>query len=301
MAATTTTASNLIRTDVWSQRVQEELEESLIGKQLVEFLTDFPDGDTLHIPTLSSLTTRDYVENTDITIDDPSVGDFTLTIDKYVQVGIGITDKLAQDTFYMQVLNQKFPAQMMRAIMERLESDIMLLHKKQTNNDANTINGRAHRYVGTGTSNVIALDDVYDAKLALDKGNVSKLNRIAIVDPTVSRELITLDAIVRQDVYGANSNIREGFGATEFIGRYAGFNFFESNMLDEATALDYVTGGSLKANLFLGEEAFVGAMRAAPEMEESRDWKKKRDVFHATSRYGLDLFRNVSLVTVLTS
>jgi hypothetical protein len=296
----TVTASNLIRDDIWSQRVKEELEEALIGKRLIDFVTDFPDGDTLHIPTLGNLLTRDYQENDDITVDDPAIGDFTLVIDKYVQTGIAITDKLAQDTFYMSVLNVKYPQKMIRAIMERLENDIFLLHKKQTSNNANTINGQPHRFVGSGSSNVIEIADMIQAKLSFDKANVSKVGRIANIDPTVAARLISLDQIVRQDVYGANSHIREGFGTSEFLGRAYGFDMFESNMLDEATALNHVAGGSLIANVFVGEEAFIGAMRALPEIESARNWEKKRDVFHATTRYGLDLFRPESLVVVLT-
>jgi len=301
MAIDTTVGANLIRDDVWSKRIQEELQEALIAQTIMEFITDFPDGDELHLPKLGSLTTRDYTEGDAITVDDPTVNEFLLTIDKYVQTGIAITDKMRQDTFYMEVLNTKFPEQMMRAIQERLENDIFLLHKSQTSNDANTINGQAHRYVGTGTSNVITLADIAQAKLSLDKANVSKSGRKAFVDPTVAYQLVNIDNVIRQDVYGANSALKEGFGTTQSLGTYLGFDFYESNMLDEATALNHVTGGSLKANLFIGEEAFIGAMRLNPEIEKSRDWERKRDVYHATSRYGLGLYRAESLVTVLTA
>lgn len=300
IATSNTNVDKIIRDDVWSKRIQDELQEALMAQDFMEFITDFPDGDTLHIPKLASLTTRDYVENSPITVDDPTVDEFTLVIDKYVQSGIAITDKMRQDTFYMEVLNTKFPDQMMRAIKERLESDIFLLHKQQTTNDPNTINGQAHRYVGTGTSNAITLADVAQAKLSLDKANVSKNGRRAYVDPTVAYQLVQIDNVIRQDVYGQNANLKEGFGTTQFIGRYLGFDFYESNMLDEATALDHAAGGSLKANFFVGEEAFVGAMRLAPEIENSRDWERKRDVYHATSRYGLDLYRAESFVCVLT-
>ncbi len=300
MALSTTNTPNIIRDDIWSKRIQEELQEALMAQTIMEFITDFPDGDELHIPKLASLTTRDYVEGAPITVDDPTVDEFLLTIDKYVQSGISINDKLRHDTFYMNILDQKFPEQMMRAIQERLENDIFLLHKDQTTNDANTINGQAHRYVGTGTSNAITLADIAQAKLSLDKANVSKAGRKAFVDPTVANQLVNIDNVIRQDVYGANSNLKDGFGTTQAIGTYLGFEFFESNMLDEATALDHDAGGSLKANVFVGDEAFIGAMRLAPEIERSRDWERKRDVFHATSRYGLKLFRAEALVTVLT-
>ncbi len=301
MAITTTNIEELIRDEVWSQRIQDELQEELFGQDLVEFITDFPDGDLLTIPTLSSLSARAYVENDDITVDDPSVGEFQLAITEYNQAGIVVTDKMKQDTFYMRIIIQKFPEQASRAILERLESDIMLLHKKQTDNDANEINGRDHRFLGTGTSDAILLADVRKAKLSLDKGLVSKIGRKAIVDPTVSSELLGIDNIIRQDVFGANSHLKDGFGSTRSIGTYLGFDWFESNMLDEATALDFTTGGTLVANLFLGEEAFIGAMRLMPEIENFRQGSRKRDVFHITTRYGLGLFRAVSLVVVLTS
>ncbi len=297
---TTAGHDKLIRDDIWSVRIQEELQEALMAQSLMEWITDFPDGDILHIPKLASLTTRDYVENSPITVDDPTVDEFTLSISEYVQSGISITDKMRQDTFYMNVLDSKFPDQMIRAILERLENDIFLLHKKQTNNDANTINGRAHRFVASGTSSAITIADVALSKLAHDKANVSKAGRRAYVDPQVANQLINIDNVIRQDVYGANSALKDGFGTTQAIGRYLGYDFYESNMLDEATALDYNTGGALIANLFVGEEAFVGAMRLSPEMERSRDWERKRDVIHATSRYGLGLFRAEALVTVLT-
>jgi len=293
--------NHIIRAEVWSKMIQDELQEELMAQTLVDWITDFGDGDQLNIPTLGSLSARDYAENQPITVDDPATGEFNLSIDKYIQSGIAIVDKLKQDTYYMNILTQKFPEQVMRAIMERLESDIFLLHKEQTSNDANTINGQAHRYVATGTSGVITLDDVAKAKLALDKAFVPKNGRVAIVDPTVSYQLVNIDNVIRQDVYGPNTNLKEGFGGTNFIGRYLGFDFYESNMLDQATALDHATGGEYIGNMFFGPEAFVGAMRLAPEIEQSRDWERKRDVYHVTSRYGLGLYRPESLVTVLTA
>lgn len=298
--STTTSQATLIRDDLWSTMIQEELQEELFGQTIVDFISDFPDGDEIHIPTFSSLAAREYSENTDVTFDDPTTGEFTLTIDQYLQSGIYITDKFKQDSFYISQVQSKFPQMVVRALMEKLENDIFLLHKKQTSNDANTINGIAHRYVGTGASNVITLADVAKAKLALDKANVSKVGRVAIIDPTVSYQLIQIDNVIRQDTYGANSHIKDGFGSTKYIGTYLGFDFYESNMLDEATALNHVTGGSLKANLFLGAEAFKGAIRCMPQIEFFRNVSKKRDEYSAVMRYGLGLYRDEALVTVLT-
>lgn len=300
--STTTNTSEVIRTEIWSERIQEELQENLRGSSIVEWITgEFADGDKITIPTLGSLTARTYTENAEITLDDPAVGEFQLIIDQYNQSGVYVTDKLKQDTYYMNILIQKFPEQSVRALMERLEADIFELHKQQTSNDANEINGYAHRFVGGGTSNAITLDDCALAKLALDKADVSKNGRFAIVDPKVSYQLINIDNVIRQDVYGPNSKLKEGFGGTDFIGTYLGFDFYESNMLDDSTALNHASGGSLIGNLFCGEECFMGAIREMPEIEFIRQGERKRDVYHATMRYGLGLYRPEALVAVLTA
>jgi len=300
--STTSTQTEVIRTDLWSKEIQEVLQEELMGQGLVDFVTDFPDGDTLHIPKFTDLSMTDYTENTAYAISDPSNGEFTLPIDKYKQSAVALTDKLKEDSFYVSEIQTKFPAMCTRAAMEQLETDIMLLHLKQTASDPNTINGQAHRYVATGTGEVISLADIAQAKLSLDKANVSKNGRVAIVDPTVSYQLVQIDNVIRQDVYGPNTHIKEGFGATSYIGKYMGFDFYESNMLDEAGVYTGATAtGSLKANIFMGEEAFKGAIRSTPDIEFYRNAPYKRDEYSLNIRYGLGLYRTESLVTVLTA
>ncbi len=74
-----------IRTDIWSQEIKDILEAELYLQQYVRWITsDFPDGDEIHIPTMSELAVRDYAEGDDIVLDDPHDGEFTLQIDKYL-------------------------------------------------------------------------------------------------------------------------------------------------------------------------------------------------------------------------
>jgi len=290
-----------VRDEIWSKMIQEELQEELYANSLVQWISgEFADGDLITIPTLGSMVARDYTENSAITIDDPSVGEFQLTIDKYHQAGVGVTDKLKQDTYYMSILIQKFPEEAVRALMERMEADIFLLHREQTTGTANTINGQPHRFDATGTTQAITLKDCAQAKLSLDKANVSKNGRFAIIDPKVSYQLVQIDNVIRQDVYGSNTTLKEGFGGTKFIGTYLGFDFYESNMLDANTDLTWATDDDNYANLFCGPECFIGAIREMPEIEYIRQGEYKRDVYHATMRYGLGLYRPESLVTVLT-
>ncbi len=300
--STTGTQGEVIRTDLWSKEIQEELQEELMAQTIVDFVTDFPDGDELHIPKFTDLSMTDYTENTAYAISDPTTGEFTLTIDKYKQSAVAITDKLKEDSFYVAEVQSKFPAMCVRAAMEQLETDIFLLHLNQTASDPNTLNGQPHQIVATGSGEIVSLADIAKAKLSLDKANVSKNGRVAFVDPTVSYQLLQIDNVIRQDVYGANTAIKEGFGGTSYIGRYMGFDFYESNMLNEAGVYTGASAtGSLKANMFLGAEAFKGAIRSTPDIEFYRNAPYKRDEYSLNLRYGLGTYRDESVFTLLTA
>jgi hypothetical protein len=309
MALDTSNNSQLVRTNVWANEVKDVLQEELMLDSHVRWITEFPDGDTLNIPTLSEMTVRNYSEGAQVTLDDPTTGNFTLTIDKYYQSGFKIPEKFRHDSFYVSVAESNFVQKLTRALLEQKESDIANLQASQTTTDPNTINGINHRYVGTGTTRVIALADIQKAKLALDKAKVMRGNRRAFVDPEVTYQLQTISNVIQQDVYGSNAHLREGMNGTAYVGRFAGFDLFESlfldNSLSEAITATAPGAGALTAtggvaNMFLGEEAFIGAMRAMPDMDAWYDNNTRSDVYHVTMRYGIKLYRPESLVVVIT-
>ena len=309
MALDTSNNSQLIRTNVWANEVKDVLQEEPMLDSHVRWITEFPDGDTLNIPTLSEMTVRNYSEGAQVTLDDPTTGNFTLTIDKYYQSGFKIPEKFRHDSFYVSVAESNFVQKLTRALLEQKESDIANLQSGQTSGDPNTINGINHRYVGTGSSRVIALADVQKAKLALDKGKVMRGNRRAFVDPEVTYQLQTISNVIQQDVYGSNAHLREGMNGTAYVGRFAGFDLFESLFLDTgltdnitatAPGAGALTASAGVANMFVGEEAFIGAMRAMPDMDAWYDNNTRSDVYHVTMRYGIKLYRPESLVVVIT-
>ena len=309
MALDTSNNSSLIRTNLWANEVKDVLQEELMLDSHVRWITEFPDGATLNIPTLSEMTVRNYSEGAQVTLDDPTTGNFTLTIDKYYQSGFKIPEKFRHDSFYVSVAESNFVQKLTRALLEQKESDIANLQSGQTSGDPNTINGINHRYVGTGSSRVIALADVQKAKLALDKGKVMRGNRRAFVDPEVTYQLQTISNVIQQDVYGSNAHLREGMNGTAYVGRFAGFDLFESLFLDTgltdnitatAPGAGALTASAGVANMFVGEEAFIGAMRAMPDMDAWYDNNTRSDVYHVTMRYGIKLYRPESLVVVIT-
>jgi hypothetical protein len=53
MALDTSNNSSLVRTSVWANEVKDVLQEELMLDAHIRWITEFPDGDTLNIPTLS--------------------------------------------------------------------------------------------------------------------------------------------------------------------------------------------------------------------------------------------------------
>ena len=309
MALDTVNNASLVRSNIWANEVKDVLQEELMLDTHVRWITEFPDGDTLNIPTLSEMTVRNYSEGAQITLDDPTTGNFTLTIDKYYQSGFKIPEKFRHDSFYVSVAESNFVRKLTRALMEQKESDIAHLQASQTASQPNTINGVDHRYVATGTNEVITLADFQKMKLAFDKAKVMRGNRRAYVDPSVTYQLQQISNVIQQDVYGSNAHIREGMNGTTYVGRFAGFELFESLFLDNAIA-ETITAtapnaGALSvtngyANMFVAEEAFIGAMRAMPDMKAWYDHNTRSDVYHVTMRYGIKVYRPESLGVVLT-
>ncbi len=312
MALDTVNNSTLVRTNIWANEIKDVLQEELNLDRQVRWITEFPDGDTLNIPTLSEMTVRNYTEGAQITLDDPTTGNFTLTINKYYQSGFKIPEKFRHDAFYVSQAESNFVSKLTRALTEQKESDIANIPQAsggQTASDPNTINSVDHRYCATGTSEAMALADFQKAKLALDKAKNMRGGRAAFVDPTVTYELQQISNVIQQDVYGSNAHIRQGMNGQNFVGRFAGFDLFESLFLDNAIAETITATGigsgavsvtAGYANMFLGEDAFVGAMRAMPDMNSWYDENTRSDVHHVTMRYGIKMFRPESLVVILT-
>lgn len=295
----TTQNQELIRLDVWSNEIKEILQEELMADAAVRWISDFPDGDTLHIPSIGELTVNYYTEGAEVVLEDIHTDEFTLKIDKYYNTGFVIYDKFKQDSFYINQVRGKFVQSITRALMEQKEADIFALQSKQTPNDPNTINGYAHRFGGSGTGGVIAVEDIAKAKVALDKANVPKNGRVAFVDPITAYHLIKEDRVIRQDVYGSNSRLKEGTQGQSWLGRYLGFDFYESNFLDVGTAIEFGITNPIY-NVFMGYETFIGAMRLQPELEYWRIPERKADAYDGTMRYGIDLYRPESLVVIAT-
>jgi hypothetical protein len=215
-----------------------------------------------------------------------------------------------QDVYYAnQIMSQFVPLQE-RALMERLETDIMKLAQTgQTAANPNAINGVAHRMIGSGTGGVIAVEDFAKALRALKTGKVPQRNLVAIVDPSVEFEMNTLSALTSVSNNPrwegiVNTGIASGMS---FVANIYGFDVYTSNYL-ATKASETISGTAAPANainnlFFSADQAvspFVGAWRQMPKVDSEYNKDKQRTEFVTTARYGMKLYRPENMVSVLT-
>jgi len=269
---------HLIRTNIWSPKLKEILEDELMGWRYVDMISDFPDGETLNIPSIGQAQVHNFAEGQKAIYNGMDTGNFTFSITEYLQSGMYITEKMKQDSFYTGRLVSSFIPKMHRALAKRIEMDILSIGPLgQTAANANTIFGADHRWVGSGTSETIDITDFAKARYSLKKANVPDQNLIAIVDPTVEYKLNTLTNLVNMSYNPMWEGIVTSGIATglKFIRNIYGFDVYVSNNLHVNTATETIGSKSTAVgavnNLFFSASQdvlpFVGAIRQAPKVD----------------------------------
>lgn len=309
MAFTTQNVDHLTRSEVWSSQLKDVLMDELMATQYVNWLSEFPDGDTFTIPSIGEAQVENYTENSGITYAPLDTGEFQFTITEYLASGIYITEKAKQDMYYMNQLVSQFVPKQERAIMEDVEAFILNLQSGQTASTANSINGASHRFVASGTNEVFTVADFAKARYALKKANVPDTNLVAIVDPSVEYTINTLTNIANVSNNPHWEGIVSSGVATgmRFVKNVYGFDVYVSNNLADANEqIDSAgpTTAAGKANMFFSAASdvtpFIGAWRQMPKVDSEFNKDKQRDEYVVTARYGAKLYRPENLVCVLS-
>ena len=309
MSNTTNTMDHLIRAELWSNELKEILRDDLMATKYVKWLDQFPDGNTFTIPSIGTATIQNIVEDSPVKYDAIDSGEFQFSITDYIGSATYITRKAMQDSFYSGQLIAAFVPEQRRAIEEKVETDVLALQSQQTASALNNINGAPHRFVGSGTSSVIALADFAKALYSLKKANVPQTNLMAIVDPSVEYTLNTLSNLVNV----SNNPMWEGLISTgiatgmRFVKNVYGFDVYTSNYLpsgltETVNSVSVTTDGV--ANLFFSAAGnvlqFIGAWRQMPTVDSEFNKDLQREEYVTTCRYGVKLYRPENLVTILT-
>ena len=320
---TTANTDALIRANVWSNQLKDVLYDSLQAQGHVDWITDFPDGTTINIPSIGAMDSNDYVEDEAVQYSALDTGNFTFSITEYVSSATYITNKAKQDGFYMDRLVSQFVPKQARAIQERLEIDIFKQGQPgvtggQTVANLNSINGAPHRFVGSNvisTKQTLGIADFAKAVYSLKKANVPQENLIAIVDPSTEYYINTITNLTN-----VSNNprwegvITTGIGSSmKFIKNIYGFDVYTSNYLPlcgsgqtgaSETINSVASGANAVCNLFFSASAdvlpWVGAWRQMPNVDGEYNKDFQREEFVTTCRYGLKLFRPENFITILS-
>lgn len=308
----------LIRAEVWSNQLKDVLTDELNAQQYVDWIS-FPDGETLTIPSIGDLDVNDYQEDSAIEYTALATGEFQFSITEYLSSATYITMKNRQDSMYASRLEASFVPKQNRAIMVRLEGDILDQGQPgtpngQTASSENLYNGAAHRWVGSNTRNsnrTLGFEDFAKALYALKRANVPQRDLVAIVDPSVefvfNTEAPTMDVTYNPMWQGiVSDSVATGMRFTRNI---MGFDIYVSNYLPTIAAgetIDSVASGTdAVANLFFSMSSdvrpFIGAWRQSPKVDAEFNKDRQREEYVTTARYGVKLYRPENFITVLTS
>lgn len=302
-------ADHLVRANLWSTQLKEVLLDELFAMKYVDMITDFPDGDTLNIPSIGQAEVLDYAENQPVRYTAMDTGNFTFSITDYKASATYITNKMKQDSYVMERIVATFVPYQHRAIMKAIEVKILNAGPSgQTAANTNTINTAFHRYVAGGLNQVITPQDFARANFALDKANVPDRNRIAIVDPSVTYTLETLTNLVNVSFNPKwEGVITQGMAqGMNFRYNIYGFDVYESKNLNQGMSetINSVSVTNGVANLFFSADPaimpIVGLLRQPPRVDSEYNKDRQRDEYITTARYGFKLFRPENMVVVLS-
>ncbi|MBL4940475.1 MAG: hypothetical protein JKY81_02285 [Colwellia sp.] len=296
----------------YSTFILENMHDGLLPENFFRDVSDFGNGDILNIKTVGEAQIQELEENEDIIYTPIETGNVTLAITDYVGDAWYITDVMRQDGAQIEQLKQARAREAIRAIQERRETQALAtLNAGQTAGNVNSINGFAHRAIGSGANDTLALVDLIAMKLAFDKAEVPAGGRICIVDPVVGATLNTL--------YQANVNVdsnpmmqtilTSGFSRDhDYIMDLFGWTIMSSNRLptvaSETIGALSVTDGV--ANIFMNiaddqTKPLMSAWRQQPQVEGERNQTKRRDQFSQSARWGYGIQRSDTLGVIVTS
>ncbi len=298
-----------IEAEQYSSFILRNLQDGLLPGQFYRNVSDFGSGSTLNIKTVGTVTIQDGAEEVPFDYTPIESGEVTLTITDYVGDAWYVTDELREDGAQVEALMSARSQESTRAIQETFETRFLAkCNSSQTNANANTINGFAHRIASAETNNVISLNHLISMKLAFDKANVPVGGRVAIVDPVVAA---TFDKTINfgRDVTPFGENILQNGFAREhsFIMNLYGWNIITSNRLPTGTFSDGTTSVSnAVANIFMcvaddNTKPIMAAWRRMPKVEGERNKDLRRDEYVTSARWGFGTQRVDTLGVVITS
>lgn len=305
----TSNSQAFIEAEQYSSFILNNLHDGLLPQTFYRNVSDFGSGTTLHIKTVGSVTIQEAAEDTPLVYNPIESGEVSLQITNYVGDAWYVTDDLREDGSQIEQLMAARSVESTRALQETFESRFLsVCNAAQTNANANTVNGFAHRIASAETNNVFALKHLIAMRLAFDKANVPDSGRVFICDPVVEATLNGLVTITHDVSPFGEMILKEGMARGQrFVMQLFGWDIITSNRLPTGTFSDgttSVTGGV--ANIFMcvlddNTKPIMAAWRRMPKVEGERNKDRARDEFVTRCRWGMGPQRVDTLGVLITS
>lgn len=313
-------ATHLQRNEVFTAQIKEAFEDQVFAQAWVRMITDFGDGDNYKISSIGELTIDQMSESVSLPERRPDTGQFVFNINEFVGVKVPFTDKFLEDDFLAPAAVSAVPRKMKRAFDEYFETQTLKLHRVQTANDANSINGAQHRLTASGTARTVTVQDFAYNRYSMQKAKAPLTNLVAVVDPSFE-----FNTNITANITDISFNprwegiIETGIGGMDgvrFIRNIFGWDIYVSDYLDTATAAeaalttyDGTSAASVagdKFNIFMcladeDSKPFIGAWRRSPMIKSWRDEDIETEYHQLSARFGLNLYRPESLITMVSS
>jgi hypothetical protein len=309
----TTNTQAFIDAEVYSDFILMNLHDGMLPGVFYRNVSDFGSGTTLNIKTVGSVTIQEASEDTPLIYSPIETGTVTLQITDYVGDAWFVTDDLREDGTNIEMLMAARAAESTRALQETFETRFLATcNSAQTNADANSINGFAHRISSpvavVGKENTFELAGLIRLRLAFDKANVPAEGRIFICDPVVEATLNGLVTITHDVSEFGKMILQEGMARGQrFVMNLFGWDIIQSNRLPKGTFSDGVTAVTdAVANIAMCVaddqcKPIMAAWRRQPKVEGERNKDRARDEFVTRARWGFGPQRVDTLGIYITS
>lgn len=227
------TLANYIR-EIWAPQVQEKLFQALVGKDICEFMV-MPDGDTIHKPYHSDLSTGTYTRNATSSAVAPT--DITTT-DEYLTVGTAkytafYIDKLDN----IQMFYKSLKGDLMKEAAIRLATDIDTAILAEYANaglsvdggDVGGTDGQPITLATSGTNGHVL--DVFEAvKAKLAGNNVAMDGDLFMVVDSANYY-----KVLERYLLGAGFKVQDEALVNGYVGKVSGVSLYISNNLPTST------------------------------------------------------------------
>lgn len=209
--------------EYWSNRMQVIRFNEPVFRALASYEERalLKNGDTVHRPYRSRMTVQSYTKNTAVTVQDISSTDEYLSVDitKVVPFYVDDLDELQNK---WPTVN-KFADDAGKELYDYIDADFLSEVTNATSSlDDADVGGTSGTSIDLTTSNIAKMFAAAGKKL--DRQNVDRKGRYAVISPTVHQLLL-------EKMDGKDTNLGDEIGMNGKIGKYMGFELYLSNNL----------------------------------------------------------------------